>query len=106
MLKNETASSTQGAKLKMQSTVQLDFPIEVDGATVNTVTMRRSKVIDHRLANQRAANSSNGSVDYELELFSILTDIPRDAFDQMDYGDYSRLQETYRGFLSSVSIAK
>lgn len=99
-----TAQDEHKPTLLLQQTVVLDFPILVDGAKVSSVTMRRSKVVDHRIAHQRA--SKGEGADYELELFSILTNIPREAFDEMDYSDYSRLQETYRGFLSSVSTAK
>lgn len=104
---NSPAAETGDNKptLRLQETVALDFPIFVDGAKVSSITMRRSKVVDHRIAHQRAAKGE-GNADYELELFSILTNIPREAFDEMDYSDYSRLQETYRGFLSSVSTAK
>ncbi|WEV89355.1 hypothetical protein H10PHJ05_54 [Aeromonas phage HJ05] len=102
--KEPVAGQKTGPSLELQKTVPLRFPIQVDGATVGSITIRRSKVVDHRIAAQRA--NGQGGAAYELELFSILTNIPVEAFDNMDYADYEDVQEAYRSFLSSVAIAK
>lgn len=108
MSENQSPVAEKESKpsLLLQKTIPLRFPIEVDGAKVNSITIRRSKVVDHRIAATRASGSGTGGAAYELELFSILTNIPVAAFDEMDYADYEDVQEAYRSFLSSVATAK
>tara|TARA_Y100000031_G_scaffold133085_1_gene154638 strand:- start:182 stop:478 length:297 start_codon:yes stop_codon:yes gene_type:complete len=90
-------------KPKMTTDIHLDFPIEVDGADVSKLTMRRAKVRDHKQAGLTAGTNQQ---DYEIHLFANLCDLPVESFDDMDYADYEKVQEAYRGFLSSKTTTK
>ena len=82
--------------------ITLQYPIEVDGANVEALTMRRPLVRDLRAA-QQAAGSAAATADVEIRLFANLCELAPDAFDPMDLGDYRQVQETYEGFLSRGS---
>ena len=84
------------------ATVALLHPIEVNSATVSTVTMRRPIVRDLRAA-QRQAGSSAAEV--ELMMFSNLCELAPEAIELMDLGDYRELQRAYEGFLSRGSTS-
>lgn len=88
---------------KLFEKVKLTFPIRIDGAEVAELTVRRSKVSDHKAAR---LTSGGNSQDYEIHLFSRLTGVPIESFDDMDYDDYLKIQEAYTGFLSSVATTK
>lgn len=89
--------------VQLSTEVTLLFPIEVEGVKRSKVTIRRSKVIDHKNAKLRAAGEDSAS--YELQLFSILTNLPPEVFDGMDYADYLAIQKAYSGFLSFKATA-
>ena len=90
---------------KTSTTVPLRFPIEVDGAEVEQVTMRRPLVGDLRAA-QHAAGSGGSAADVEVALFSNLCEVAPAAWDKMDLGDYYAVQEAYEGFLSRGSTSR
>lgn len=96
---SKDASAPEAKTPALTKDVSLLFPIKVDGATIKTVTMRRPKVLDHKQAALTAGGLSQA--EYEIHIFSRLCQLPVEAFDEMDYGDYSELQRTYSGFLSS-----
>lgn len=78
------------------ATITLDYPVEVEGVTLNKLEMRRPKVRD-----QIAAKKSSGSDDgVEIMLFANLCEVAPSIIEDMDMKDYSKLQEVYRGFLS------
>lgn len=78
--------------------IELNYPVEVDGATYAELTMRRPLVGDLRAA-QRAAGAGATPADVEIGMFTNLCEVPPKIWDQMDLGDYYRVQEAYEGFL-------
>ena len=83
--------------------VHLKFPVELDGAKIKTVTIRRSKVKDHRKARLTAGDNP---AEYELHLFASLTGLPLDFFDELDFIDYTAIQEAFNDFLSLEDTEK
>lgn len=87
--------------VKDSKSLKLRHPITIDGAKVEGLIMRRPLVRDLRAAQR----SADGAADSELALFANLCEIAPEAFDQMDLGDYYRLQDVYQGFLSRGSTS-
>jgi hypothetical protein len=76
-------------------TIDLKYPIEVEGATLSQITMRRPKVRD-----QLTAMKAEGSeVDQELRLFAHLCEQSPQALEDLDLADYQQLQRTFTAFL-------
>lgn len=80
--------------------VKLEFPVEVDGEKITELTMRRPKVRDQRAASKQCG-SSGLDVDLEPQLFANLCEVDIKVLDELDMLDYGKLQDAYRGFLSS-----
>ena len=83
--------------------IPLRYPVEVDGAKLEELAMRRPLVRDLRAA-QRSAGSGSAA-DTEIALFANLCEVAPEAFGQIDLGDYFRVQEVYQGFLSHGSTS-
>jgi len=79
----------------MNTEIKLDYPIEVDGQTVDTLKMRRAKVCDQEVADRQPT-----PVQQEIALFSNLCEVEPAAIRELDLLDYQKIQETYKGFLS------
>ena len=78
------------------ASLDLRYPVEVDGATHTTLTMRPPRARDSRDA-QRGAGSAG---DMEIRLFSNLCEVAPAVIEELHMADYQRLQETYQGFLA------
>lgn len=85
-----------------KKTISLTHPIQVGGAEVNQVVMRRPLVGDLRAA-QRSAGAGASSAELEIAMFSNLCELSPADWDRMDLGDYRAIQEAYEGFLSRDS---
>lgn len=77
-------------------TVELDFPIDVDGKQVAQLKMRRPVVKDMRMSAAKAKTEE----EKELALVADLAGIPPTSLDAMDWADYQKLQEAFADFLS------
>jgi hypothetical protein len=77
-------------------TINLSFPVKIEGREIESVEMRRPKVKD------ALASDIPGKSDVEKEIiqFSNLCELPPEAFEQMDLKDYQAIQKVYSGFLS------
>lgn len=78
------------------TTIPLEYPVEVDGAKVKELTMRRPKVRDQKVARKSTKNDA----DYESVLFANLCEVSPDLIDDLDMKDYKKIQKEYKGFLS------
>ena len=76
--------------------LKLGHPVEVGGDKVEALTMRRPKVRDSR----DAAKGGGTPADVEIRLFANLCEVSPEVVEEMDMGDYQRLQDLYTGFLS------
>ncbi len=82
------------------TTVELNNPITVEGILVSELTLRRPKVRD-RLAVERM---SNNDAEKEVALIANLASISREAVEELDLADYSKIQGALQGFLSQQKI--
>jgi len=76
--------------------IVLEYPFKDNGAEVTEVNMRRAKVKDMRIAEEKS-KSSGGN--YESILFANLCELSPDAMDLIDIKDYGKLQARYQSFL-------
>lgn len=74
-------------------TIKLSFPIEINGVKTDRLVMRRAKLKDVRNASKVAGNDEE---EQEIRLFSLLTDCAPSDLEELDYADYSEIQETFR----------
>lgn len=84
----------------MTTKIDLKHPVTVDGQTYTSLTMRRAKLRDQRLAAKQKSD-----VDSEITLFANLCEVPPNVLDELDMVDYAQLQEVYRGFFGSTTQA-
>lgn len=76
--------------------IKLDYPIELEGRKIETLSLRRPKVKD-----QLAADKGGGSdADKEIRLFANLCEEAPATLEELDSADYRKLQEKYSSFLS------
>ena len=78
-------------------TVTLDHPIEINGATRTSLTLRRPQVRD-----LIAAERQPGEIAQEAALIAGCADIPFEAVGRLDAADYSKIvSEAGLGFFSA-----
>ena len=81
----------------MSQTIELDYPITVNGEEVSRLEIsRRPKVRDMRKAQQAASDDAG----QELHLFAVLTGRNPEDLEELDLSDYRKLQQSYSDFLS------
>lgn len=76
-------------------TVKLDYPVKFDGVMRDSITLRRPKVRDQRAAQKLYPDDVAGQ---ELALFAALAEVAPNDLEDMDLGDYDRLQDAYFRF--------
>lgn len=79
---------------RLSVTIELDFPIEIAGVEVKTVTMRRPKVRDE-VAMQRVKGTA---ADKAAWLMATLCEITPEEFLAVDAADSAKLEEQYAAF--------
>lgn len=77
-------------------TIELSYPIIIDGTEVSALQMRRPKVVDTVLFQK----SQGSDADKEINLFANLCEIAPDDIQQLDMMDYAKLQEQYGNFIA------
>ena len=81
--------------------IELKYPIDSSGESVDKLTMRRSKVKD-RLIVAKMKNSSDE--EKEIRLFANLCEVAPNIIEELDESDYSNLQKAYMDFFKSEGI--
>lgn len=76
--------------------IVLDHPVEAQGATVTTVSMRRPRVAD-QLAAEKAPGGDGAR---EVALFANLCQLAPDTIRAFALSDYLEMQRVFRDFLS------
>lgn len=76
-------------------TIELSYPIDVAGAKVKALRMRRPTVNDMLVSD--ATKGSDAAK--ELAMFSALTEQTPEDLRKLDLADYRKVQETFKGFL-------
>ena len=77
-------------------TIQLDYPIMIDGQKITRIDMRRPKVRD-RLLSEKLDGSD---AEKEVRLLANLCEFPPQQLEELDMADYVKLQEALADFLS------
>ncbi|HWL51359.1 MAG TPA: phage tail assembly protein [Chthoniobacteraceae bacterium] len=78
-----------------KNTINLEYPIDVDGAKLKSITLRRPSVGDMRAAKK----AGDGDDEVEIILFANLAGLTPDDIGKLDLADYQKVQEVFRGFL-------
>ena len=95
-LKNINPNQSQPVASGSGKTMRLQYPLLVDGMTIDSLTMRRPLVRDRLIAEK-----ANGSeVEKEIRLIANLCDMAPQHIELLDLADYTKLQECLAGFLS------
>lgn len=75
-------------------TIELDYPVTIDGTEVRALQMRRMKVIDQMNVDSGGKND----VEKEIALIANLCEISPDDVKELDMMDYSKLQSQLINF--------
>lgn len=94
------AGGKESAMLRTSVEIKLDFPVDMDGATVGVLTMRRPKVRDQLMAQKQAGNDPAKT---EILLFSFLCEVAPSSMEELDIADYEKLREAYSVFRAGLS---
>lgn len=81
-----------------RATIELAYPITIDGTDTKALHMRRPKVRDQLLMDKSGMSGKSDS-EREVLFFANLCEISPAEIEQLDMGDYLKLQETFSGFL-------
>lgn len=84
--------------VRVTETINLLFPIEINGVKTDRLVMRRPKLKDIRNASRVSGKDTE---EQEIRLFSFLTDCAPNDLEELDYADYGRLQETFQRMVKS-----
>ena len=76
--------------------IELTHSIEIDGAKVNVIQLRRPKVRDMLSVEKSVDNDA----EKEIQLFANLSELSPDNLLELDMADYAKLQKAYQDFLS------
>ena len=79
-----------------RTNIQLKTPIQVNGATVSLLSMRRPKVKDMRAAAAAASDPAS----QEITLIANLCDLAPSDIEELDFGDYAAIQKVLKRFTS------
>lgn len=74
--------------------IKLAYPITVDGATLNEISLRRPTVKDMRVA--RVTGKDDAA--QEINLIANLAQITTDAVESLDMADFVKVQKALAGF--------
>jgi hypothetical protein len=82
--------------------IELKYPVESAGETINNLTMRRSKVKDRLLV---AKMKNSPDEEKEIRLFANLCEVTPSVIEELDESDYANLQKGYMDFFKSEGIS-
>jgi hypothetical protein len=82
------------AKGRPTTTIELDYSIEVDGVSVDTLTMRRPTVRDQLQFDEGKGNEARRVV----KMIASLCDVAPSAIEQLDNSDFIKVSEVMQGF--------
>jgi len=82
--------------------IELKYPVESAGETINNLTMRRSKIKDRLLVAKMKTTSDE---EKEIRLFANLCEVEPKVIEELDEADYSNLQKVYLGFFNSEEMS-
>lgn len=74
--------------------ITLTYPVDFEGGKLNEITLRRPKVSDVTAARKTAKDDAA----QEVALVAKLAGLPTSIIEELDLGDYKKLQEHLQGF--------
>lgn len=80
--------------MRAEAEVTLNFPVEVDGETITSITMRRPKVRDQFKADRMKGTEAEKGI----ALLCDLTERPHEVLMELDDSDLEKLQAQYLAF--------
>jgi hypothetical protein len=78
--------------MQMNEIIKLSFPIKVNGIVTDQLVMRRMLTKDQRIAMRL---SKGDEAEFEIILFSRLTDCAINDLEELDFADYRKLQGAF-----------
>ncbi|WP_444885966.1 phage tail assembly protein [Microbulbifer sp. PSTR4-B] len=99
-------SQTKATEQKLlEETIELDFPVEHQGATYEVLIMRRPTVRDllniERLDNQSKRKKQEMSdLEKAVNTYASLCEVSPQVIEQLSTSDFKQLDEQYEDFLS------
>lgn len=81
-------------KKRPTESFELEYPIEVDGVEVSTLTVRRPTVRDQLNMERRKGTEAEKGIGY----FAALCEMAPSDIEAMDASDFARLGEVIQGF--------
>ena len=84
-------------------TVQLQFPVTIDGQTIAEVTLHRPKGKHMRVIAQAEADR-RGQFDIGAVMLAELSGLPAEAIDELDLVDFQALSEAVVGFFPKSAL--
>jgi hypothetical protein len=82
--------------------VKLVRPIRVEERMITEVAIRRPKVRDLR-AMEKLREPGSTELDQGIAMAAALCDLPLEAMDELDAGDFAAISEVLGGFLPKAS---
>ncbi|GHS91591.1 hypothetical protein AGMMS49949_02230 [Alphaproteobacteria bacterium] len=76
-------------------TIKLDHPIQVNGIALKEIFLRRPKVRDRLVVDKMTVSDA----EKEVLLIANLAEISREAVEELDLSDYSKIQRQLQNFL-------
>ncbi|MDR2107140.1 MAG: phage tail assembly protein [Holosporaceae bacterium] len=76
--------------------IKLNEPLKIDGVLIHELSLRRPKVRDLLIAGKKDVSES----EREVNLIANLAEIPAEAVKDLDVGDYLKIQDVLKDFLS------
>lgn len=81
-----------------KATIELKYPIRIDGTDVAALHMRRPKVRDQVLMD-KAGKAGKSDAECEILLFANLLEVAPSDIEELDMTDYNKIQRQYKDFL-------
>lgn len=81
----------------MKDTIELSFPVTVDGHEFTQLLMRRPKVKDRLMVDRTDMHQS----DTEIHYFSHLCEVAPEVIEELDWSDFVKLREKLQLFLGT-----
>ena len=79
--------------------IKLDHPIQVNGVAMEEIFLRRPKVRDRLVVDKMTVSDA----EKEILLIANLAEISREAVEELDLADYTKIQKELQNFLSHAS---
>jgi hypothetical protein len=82
-----------------KTTIELKYPITIDGTEVRALYMRRPKVRDQILSSKTGKTEE----EQEVRLFANLCEVAPENIEDLDLADYKQLADAYTRFFGAES---